>query len=358
MGKSFNKGEWSEFYTFIKILADRKVYGANEDLQKMEDIFYPILKVLRSENTIDKIYDISKEDAIKISFQNQDFTIAPKLLKNSVKKVFDKIKNAKGASFEIPEVQEIMDLLQCETIKASRENKADIKVIIHDHITLRESEVGFSIKSHIGGKPTLLNASKSTNFVYNINELNDIDKNRINDINSKSKVRDKINSIEENSSEIIFSHTSSTVFEKNLRKTDSLMPLILSEFLLCFYRGQGKTIRELTDRVSDSEKIKSLDLKFDYDDIKFKIKHLLLNIALGMVPNTPWDGFLKADGGYIVVKEDGEIVCYHIYNISHFSEYLFNHTNLETASTGKHDFGTIYTEEGINKINLNLQIRF
>ena len=42
-----NKGEWSEFYTFIKLLADKQLNGADENLQKVADIFYPILKIIR-----------------------------------------------------------------------------------------------------------------------------------------------------------------------------------------------------------------------------------------------------------------------------------------------------------------------
>jgi len=136
------------------------------------------------------------------------------------------------------------------------------------------------------------------------------------------------------------------------------MPLILSEFLLAFFSGYGNTVVDLTEAVTRSETIQNLDLNFDYEDIKFKVKYLLLNIALGMVPATLWNGFLKADGGYIVVKEDGDILCYHIYNISQFSKYLFNHTRLDTPSSLRYGFGEIYEDNGQNFINLNLQIRF
>ena len=44
-----NKGEWSEFYTFVKLLADGKIYAADKDLNKNESIFYLILKIIRGE---------------------------------------------------------------------------------------------------------------------------------------------------------------------------------------------------------------------------------------------------------------------------------------------------------------------
>ena len=42
-----NKGEWSEIYTFFKLLADKKVFSGDADLKKMEKLFYPIVKIVR-----------------------------------------------------------------------------------------------------------------------------------------------------------------------------------------------------------------------------------------------------------------------------------------------------------------------
>lgn len=359
MPNSFNKGEWSEFYTFVKILADRKIYAADEDLERIEDIFYPILKVLRKENGINKIYDLSEDDIIQISLQGAAKTIRipSSLIKSSVRTLFEQINNATGASFQVASSETLMPLLKCDKVKSDSSNKEDIKLIIHDSITLRDSEVGFSIKSNIGNSPTLLNASQATNFCYRVENFSG-DAAAINAISTKSKIRDRLHVIDENSTSVNFSHLPHNVFRKNIRKSDSLMPLILSEYLLAFYRGHGSNIAELTGVVANSQVIRNLNLDFDYEDIKFKIKYLLLNIALGMVPSKLWDGFLKADGGYIVVKEDGDILCYHIYNIAQFSEYLFHHTRFETPSSSRHGFGEIYEDQTQNFINLNLQIRF
>ncbi|MGL5893993.1 MAG: HpaII family restriction endonuclease [Bacteroidales bacterium] len=42
----------------------------------------------------------------------------------------------------------------------------------------------------------------------------------------------------------------------------------------------------------------------------------------------------------------------------YLEEYLFNNTKLETPSTSRHDFGTIYKEEDDYFLKLNLQVRF
>jgi hypothetical protein len=46
-----NKGEWSEIYVFFKLLADGKLHAADSDLNKLADIFYPIIKIIRDETS-------------------------------------------------------------------------------------------------------------------------------------------------------------------------------------------------------------------------------------------------------------------------------------------------------------------
>lgn len=355
--KKFNKGDWSEFYAFLKILADRKICAADEKLEKITDVFYPIRKVLRVEGNENLSYDISDEQSIRIIFSDRKtVSIDSSTIKSSVKTIFNKINSSpKGGLGIFDEAKAIMEELRCCTIKADRTNKADIKVIIHDSITLRDSEVGFSIKSNIGANPTLLNASQATNFTYEVIGEGVM----ASDPEVKlEKVREDIEKVRKSGGEIKFDKVKNLTFEKNLRKIDSLMPIILSEFVISFFEKKASSVKDLCQIVAKSDVIKNLELGFDYEDIKFKLKQLLLNVALGMVPTSLWDGFLKADGGYIVVKEDGELVCYHIYNIAEFSEYLFNNTKLETASTTRHKFGKIYSDGGKSYINFNLQIRF
>lgn len=90
----------------------------------------------------------------------------------------------------------------------------------------------------------------------------------------------------------------------------------------------------------------------------YKFKKFLCSIALGMMPSKEWDGHDEANGGYVIVKDNGEVLAYHIYNRDAFEKYLLNNTKFERGSTGKHGFATLYMENGKRYINLNLQIRF
>lgn len=77
-----------------------------------------------------------------------------------------------------------------------------------------------------------------------------------------------------------------------------------------------------------------------------------------MTPAKAWTGRYNATGGIIIVKEDGELVCYHIYNKNEFEDYLVKNTRFEQASTTRYNFGKLYKEKESILIKLNLQIRF
>ncbi len=77
-----------------------------------------------------------------------------------------------------------------------------------------------------------------------------------------------------------------------------------------------------------------------------------------MKPARKWDGIDEANGGYIIVKADGEVLAYHIHNRNLFEKYLLDNTILERASTTRHKYMELYKENGEIFIKLNLQMRF
>lgn len=44
-----NKGEWSEIYALLKLLGDKEIYAGDENSNKIPDLLYPIVKILRDE---------------------------------------------------------------------------------------------------------------------------------------------------------------------------------------------------------------------------------------------------------------------------------------------------------------------
>ena len=115
----------------------------------------------------------------------------------------------------------------------------------------------------------------------------------------------------------------------------------LAEILLKYYKGQGRYLRDLVD-----------------DEIKtIRVKDFLKAILLGMFSGTPWDGAYTCNG-LVVVRKDGDLLLYHVIKDADLKEYLFLNTKLDTASSTRHRFGTIYQEtNGKYYFKLNLQIR-
>jgi type II restriction enzyme len=218
-------------------------------------------------------------------------------------------------------------------------------------------EVGFSIKSMLGAASTLLNPSAATNFIYKISGLDEGKIEEINAIETRSKVRDRLSAIVAAGGSFSYVGISSDTFTKNLRRVDTIMPEIVAQLLLAFYLGKGNALPNLIDNLGDDE-TNILAFALDRSDYEFKIKGLLHNVALGMVPDTAWDGLLRAHGGYIIVREDGEIVCYHVYNADAFRAYLYKNTRFDTPSTTRYGFGKVYKENDDVFIKLALQIRF
>lgn len=44
-----NVGEWSEIYTLLKLLGEGKVYAGDQNLEKIKNLVYPIIMIIRSE---------------------------------------------------------------------------------------------------------------------------------------------------------------------------------------------------------------------------------------------------------------------------------------------------------------------
>ncbi len=353
-----NKGEWSELYVFLKLLGDGILYAADADLNKKEELYYPLIEILRKENGNKKYYT---KDDININITDESRNLILSLpaveFETKAKQLLEVIKES-DSTFSVPVVEEFMQIIKCTKVKADSADKSDITLVLHDCKTYRNETFGFSIKSRLGGSSTLLNAGKPTNFVFEVSgDLTDSQIQEINTINTKSKLRDRLAKINEFGCALKFCYLENETFNANLQMIDSLFPLIVSEFLLQYYSGNGNLICELTPKV---RKINPCNFNTNLQHMYYehKMKNFLTDVALGMTPATAWNGDFQATGGYIIVREDGEVLCYHIYNHNEFQEYLFNNTRLETPSTSKYDFGTLYKENGNLFIKLNLQVRF
>jgi hypothetical protein len=359
MGKKFNKGEWSEFYAFLKILSEKKLSAADKNLNIIPNKFFIFQKVFKDEKgQKSKIFDLTGKEILIL---DKEGSLLKEIKANHVSsktlRIFEKIKSEDNTTFEIDEAQHLLEDLLCTTIKADNTSKADIEAEIYDRISDTVTPLGFSVKSIVGGASTLLNAGKTTNFIYKVNGLNPALINQINSIETRSKVQDRIKAIIDNGGKLEFKALARKEFESNLKKIDTIFPEFMAQMVLDFFSSKVNKVDDLVKSLSTNKYLKE-KYGLSYSDYEFKVKNFLHSTALGMVPSKVWDGFTKAHGGYIVVRNDGIVICYHLYNRDEFLYYLYENTKLESASTNRHGYGSLYQEEDEILFNLNLQIRF
>lgn len=359
---SGNIGEWSEIYTLLKLLGEGKVYAGDQNLEKIKDIVYPIIMIIRQEKDGIFNYKVKKPDIVIVTSDGEELLRVPasKFLKEAeslLRAINNKPSGAR--SFPVAKTQAFMDKIYCSSLKASSSDKTDIRIVLHDQRTKINSTMGFSIKSQLGGDSTLLNASGATNFTYRIEgyEFSDKEIKTINAIDSRTKIIDRVNSIRRKGGNLVFDHVDNETFRKNLSMLDGDLAITIAQLLIEQFNSGGRMFEDLVKSLSITN-----PLEFDQEDAEemytYKLKHLLTSAALGMMPSKKWSGKYDANGGYLVVKKDGEILCYHFYDKNRFEDFLFKNAYLERAKTHKHGYASLYRDEdGKVYFKLNLQVR-
>lgn len=358
--KKYNIGEWSEIYTFLKLLSDGVIHAADMNLEVLPDIYYPIISIIRKERESELSFNRNSKIKILESSSGEVVLEIPiKKFKDSSIRLLSAIKNTDKTVFSVPEVEKFLKGIRISKIKAPSTEKHDITLIVHDFRTGLKPTLNMSIKSMLGSPSTLLNPGKATNFIYRIEKGNFTEKDSkdVNYIQEGNKIILKMKTIVDTGSVLSFENIESKTFQNNLQMIDSNLPKILAEIIKYRYLFNHKSLRILTEKIEDDD---PLNL-YGNENLGFythKMKALLLAIALGMTPSTKWDGIYSATGGYIIVKPDGDLVIYHIYNINEFQDYLLENTSLDTPSTTRYKYADVYKDGQKFKIKLNLQIRF
>ncbi len=352
-----NKGEWSELYALFKLLGDKELYSGNEDLLKIEDLVYPILKILKSENSNNFEYALNEDANVIISIDGiENIKIPVSTFEKKAEELLLKIKTSSGRAFSIPEIEEFMSSFNSHILKAKSSVKTDINIMIHDLKTNQTPILGFSVKSQLGSPSTLLNSGKTTNFVYGIENVN-LSDDDVEQINLCGTISDKIGLINEKGGNLVYNNLDSRTFKNNLILIDSNLDKIVAEVILNRYSNSENHLKSIVTKLNQNNPLK-YDISENHEFYSYKIKRFLTDIALGMMPSKVWDGKYDSTGGYLIVKEDGDVLCYHIYNKNDFEDYLLSNTKLDTPSTSRYDFGYVYKDGDNHFIKLNLQIRF
>ena len=354
-----NRGEWSEIYVFLRLLDIGKLYAGDSELNKIDSVFYDIIQIIRKEkigslefnyNDVDNTVSVidTETGAILISLSSVEFH-------EEANKLYNQIRTSQGSTFSVPETELFLSKIKINTLKAKSDDKADIRIKIHDINTGFEALQGFSIKSRLGKPSTLINAGKTTNFIYKVCKCND---DIMDEFNScPNTFKERIAYLDSKKCSLSYCGMENSTYENNLILLDSNLPKIISYMILGYYKGGIAKLKESVEKITSYNPLE-YNLEKGQPFYSYKVKKLLVESALGMLPSKPWNGIADATGGYIIVREDGEVLCYHLFNRNEFEEYLLNNTRFETASTSRNDFGSIYKKDDEYFLKLNLQVRF
>jgi hypothetical protein len=350
-----NIGEWSELYALGYLLIHAGAYAADENQNAIPEVFHKVLQVFISEKNgmPETQYKIGASQIAVLISGSEIATIDRSLLEASVKYMLSEIKDGNHKrTFELISGNSLVKLIHRSRISASStEHENDLDLVMEDPATGAQTpRVGFNIKSQIGGRATLLNASGATNFIYKIVPT-DSSQNRQYPNFEHGKHRQNLKKLYEAGYRLEFEKTSSDIFHRNLILLDMQFPHYLAKALLHSYLSGEDSYLRAVDSVFDPEDVNSRQPKF-------KLKEFLGAVAMGLRPSIEWDGDTTKFSGILVVKNNGEVVFYYLYNRKNFEEYLFKNVSFERPSTSRHKYGYIYNENGVDKIKLNLQIRF
>jgi hypothetical protein len=350
---AFNKGEWSELAVALKFLIDRNLHLVDESLNDVSNSYYGQIDAVTFIGQ-DKLTFLILDEFVTVQFNNQ--TVSKVTIKD-VEKVYDELINginknrSKDGAFDIPIVSRWLTVISGSKIfKSPANEKADLSITLLDKQEDKKVDLTYSIKSSLGSPSTILNASSQTKFKYRVYGLTDQQVNEVNSINTRSKLIDRFNYLDDKDIVFTFESSVSDELSYNLSQIDPELEKTLSEALILSYRyKKNKDLFNLFLQCLNNNEQKAYQL----------LSGLLDAISFGFVPGTKWDGKLKVDGGLIIMTKDkGAIVLDKKYNNNKLLDYMVHNSKFDSPSSKRYNMLDIYSDSNGHYFTLNLHIRY
>ncbi len=372
-GKTLNKGEWAEFYVMLKLLGEGKLYTADNMLRKKLNSYLDVLKIIRQEFDVEVLeYIINEYTAtVVVKPQGTDNVLASIPMaefKANAMALFEGIVSKSGRSVAAPD--SVCDFAKViyvskpkapavQALKKQFGGKNDIFIEVRDGQTAIVSVMGFSIKSKFGQNPTLFNAGSSSQFLYKLSNCNDAmmeEFNGIHDGENRGWAKCR-NYLSEKGISLEFVKTQNPTYNDNLFLVRESMSKILAwcvkDRLVDSWNDYD--VKETVERMVAANPLGVPNPQIYYEKA---VKDFLMAGFTGMTAAYKWDGREQVNGGYIVVMDDGDVICYHSSDREAFRDYLYRNTYFEYVSTTKYLWSRIFKEGNDYYLPLNVSVRF
>ena len=343
---TMNRGEWSEAYALLTLASSSDFFLVDKFLTNQNTTQYKVSSILLPTDIPNSFVTLTLQNNSVLSSFNGQSNLIPLLeIKNNATQLYNQILTSTTTTFPFNLLDSLWTKFFNPQIKASQSAKTDIRLEITDTASQQKSVSGFSIKSNLGDPTSLLNASQLTNFLYEAHS------NIQTTFLKPKKLGKFVISVP------IKHHGSiTTTYKQNLLAISPHLEDLISYLLIEYFGASNreKYIKDLIPLVVNKNPLNFSNLGL-YKQI---ISQFLTITAFGMVPRSIWNGTLSANGGMIVVKNNGDLGNFYLNDSqskSNLSDYLYEHTFLDTASTSRHDFGKVFDNKFF-KFNLLIRL--
>lgn len=350
------KREWSELYSFFRLLADGKVVLGTAQAQKGEES-WPIAMIQREEHDGARRYYMENEmiridgEHISKNVLREDFGIVSDL-------ILQAIKSSPGNDVTSPDgVEEFLNEVAIFDLEARTEDRTDFSIAFR---TPDAPLCGFNVRSRLSIMHPLLDGGRTANLKMEqtgikfaaptVNKINALPE-------SPNEVAERMMLIERLGGVLKYADVADRVFRSNLSMIDLHFPRLLAEMLRVMHLDGITRISELTEVM---KQINPLKIKSELIDkhgfYEFKMKQFLLALALGMRPAKIYNGTDSAVEGILLVDGNGEVLCYHKSEKKTIEDFLYLNTRFEKGSLEKDKYGFLERENGVYYFKLNVKI--
>lgn len=349
------KKEWSEVYTFFKLLADGCVAAGTPEGKK-GDVCRSIAMIQREEHDGTRQYYI-EENSVRIEGENikqevlrEDFgKIAHLILEGTRSAAEDQVVSPDG-------VEEFLDKIAIFNLQSQTNDRTDLHIAFD---TPETPLAGFRVCSRMGAMPSLLDGGRAANLKFQLSGVKFAAPtvNKVNALNTPHEVADRMMLIERLGGVLKFADVADKVFRCNLAMIDLHFPRLLAEVLRIMHLDNITRVSELTGIVKASNPLKIKDeLIQKHEFYEFKMKQFLLALALGMRPAKIYNGTDSSIEGFLLVSGNGDISYFHKSERKNFEDFLFLNTRFEKGATEKDKYGYLERENGVYYLKLNAKM--
>lgn len=350
--------EWSELYSFLRLLADGSMCAGTPSLEECTDRRYRIAVIQREEHDGTRRY-LVEDDDIHIVGEKMDKRVPREYFKSCADLILEALRQAKSDDVESPDgVEAFLDEIAVYDLEARTDDRTDYHIGFWD---VSAPLVGFRVYSRLSPMNPLLDGGRTANLKFEQTGVKFATPtvNKVNSLDSSNEVLDRMRMIERLGGVLKYSDVADKVFRSNLSMIDLHFPRMLAEMVRTMYYEDMTKVSELTARIKEINPLKIKDeLITKHRFYEYKMKQFLLALALGMRPAKLFNGSDSAVEGFVFVDGQGRLVCYQKADKGVFEDFLFQNTRFEKGSLEKDKYGYLERENGAYFFKLNAKIGF